>query len=820
MCNVYFVDSTVVVCKDNADMAVTAINVMIKHAPVFVVGHNVYSFDNVILATSLPKGHRFRSFFKETFHTVHQRGNMGLVMSIPGINNLDTYRYIHKAMTQSFRGFSLKVIAEDLKIEQQKQSTLGFNFTPEWYTRSDTNATKMCVYNIADCEVCLAVCWKLDLFNQIINMCFATNCSINDALVYSTGAIAATALAHHASELGCKFMWTRCDWHPTKFKGGLVWFRGKISCPLVCIIDFAGMYPNIVKCSGISPESVDFVDINAPEACRFSSLETHLSCVQVDSNTVALGIVMYGVRSASNSGCKYICRVGDHCSLLTLTTTTKNDWSIGIHIRMSSVVGRWIHMDSSLKHLSNSMIDISSCGAYIKHESMSHRPVVPVDLYPFAVRMMEHCFQSGTSYDHVWVPSKYRGEPGCVDWIVSPVGTDVITVTDDSIVRHPVGTNIAASVSERLMLKRKAVRSTMVELKRSDPNLHKDTIMVKDQVQWALKIAANSLYGTLSFPSYNTYSPRCGTSVTAIGRWAMTAAVYIVRQLGCIPLYGDTDSVMFIIPLSCVKVVEPRNCTQTIRRVANGNRTRHSLLPGIARSMRTLLKPGTRRPRQTVLELLCGSNVQDHFCQSSMGHVTCFKGIVLKVVNKVLSYTHLSTLKVEVQPPRDSAHSTHRYFLSLSAKHYIATDNNDNLLSKGVSYVRRVGTVLANQVTRSVSAVIMSDAAPSLKMHRAGLIYQSIKEQITNGSKPVLYAVTQTVNGVTQDVVRVVDRDSRKVRFVPLEDIDNPSFQVCIPYYMDILNRVYNNLWEVFRGESLTMTHDREALYSLGGYSL
>ena len=81
-------------------------------------------------------------------------------------------------------------------------------------------------------------------------------------------------------------------------------------------------------------------------------------------------------------------------------------------------------------------------------------------------------------------------------------------------------------------------------------------IKVQDLLQWALKIAANSLYICLAFRQYNTYIPICGMSVTAVGRWSQTVAISIVKSLGAVIMYGDTDSVMFIVP----SISSDRNC--------------------------------------------------------------------------------------------------------------------------------------------------------------------------------------------------------------------------------------------------------------------
>jgi hypothetical protein len=63
-------------------------------------------------------------------------------------------------------------------------------------------------------------------------------------------------------------------------------------------------------------------------------------------------------------------------------------------------------------------------------------------------------------------------------------------------------------------------------------SLLNDRIKVCDLLQWALKIAANSLYGSFALKEYNTYSPRCGATVTMIGRWSLHMSIAIVTKLG------------------------------------------------------------------------------------------------------------------------------------------------------------------------------------------------------------------------------------------------------------------------------------------------
>ena len=83
------------------------------------------------------------------------------------------------------------------------------------------------------------------------------------------------------------------------------------------------------------------------------------------------------------------------------------------------------------------------------------------------------------------------------------------------------------------MDKRKSIKSEMkllrtLSLMSNPPDDLDYKMKTKNLMQWALKISANSLYGSLAFKEYNTYSPRCGMSVTAIGRWALHVSIAVV----------------------------------------------------------------------------------------------------------------------------------------------------------------------------------------------------------------------------------------------------------------------------------------------------
>jgi DNA polymerase elongation subunit (family B) len=108
----------------------------------------------------------------------------------------------------------------------------------------------------------------------------------------------------------------------------------------------------------------------------------------------------------------------------------------------------------------------------------------------------------------------------------------------ESICKHTLGVNLVSMLSQHLTNERKHVKKTMKLLRSqlllsncvSDLN---DRIKVCDLHQWALKIAANSLYGSFAFKEYNIYSPRCGV----IGRWSLHMSIAIATQLGTCVVY-------------------------------------------------------------------------------------------------------------------------------------------------------------------------------------------------------------------------------------------------------------------------------------------
>jgi DNA polymerase elongation subunit (family B) len=308
---------------------------------------------------------------------------------------------------------------------------------------------------------------------------------------------------------------------------------------------------------------------------------------------------------------------------------------------------------------------------------------------------------------------------------------------------------------------------------------------VQELLQWALKIAANSLYGCLAFRDYNTYSPRCGMSVSAAGRWSLTVAICIVQSLGCIVVYGDTDSVMFTIPefnqdIFRTFVTEENPGLQ--RRTNVGNR---SLLPYYV----DIICSHLEIDRYEACESICGSTDFGNIGHSMFKNMV---GVVCKIVNIVMSYTSMARLKVESQETEAKTElGNKRYVFSkmvvLASKHYIARDMSGNPYSKGVSYVRRTGSLVSDLAAKQFSAIILGTSSKTSAIKGLRREYQVLLNNIRSRKYPEIYRVRATKNAVTKDFVRIVPRPgaNKGARYAEFEQQDEET--VGLGFYTEVV---------------------------------
>ena len=145
-----------------------------------------------------------------------------------------------------------------------------------------------------------------------------------------------------------------------------------------------------------------------------------------------------------------------------------------------------------------------------------------------------------------WTPKFTNIYEYAIDWLTPRRGHDSI-VTAPNFSAHFTYVTIVCAESCRSLVESRKHYKHMKSKSRIDIN--KSQELICDQIQYVLKISANSMYKALSYSEYNTYSPVCGMGGTEGGRWYLNVAMSVCWCMGFDIVYGDTDSIMFTIPV-------------------------------------------------------------------------------------------------------------------------------------------------------------------------------------------------------------------------------------------------------------------------------
>jgi len=88
------------------------------------------------------------------------------------------------------------------------------------------------------------------------------------------------------------------------------------------------------------------------------------------------------------------------------------------------------------------------------------------------------------------------------------------------------------------------------EVKKKMKKLKKDSLEYKtlDNMQYALKIIANSIYGYMGYFGAKWYCYPCAAASAAWGRFYIKKSISMIEKGGFEVIYGDTDSVFIIMP--------------------------------------------------------------------------------------------------------------------------------------------------------------------------------------------------------------------------------------------------------------------------------
>lgn len=127
------------------------------------------------------------------------------------------------------------------------------------------------------------------------------------------------------------------------------------------------------------------------------------------------------------------------------------------------------------------------------------------------------------SAESVTVLDECDKEYGDVDWNDDEIHVSLGTCT---AIFPRSGRSVQGGVVEKMV-------STRSRYKKSNPPYAN-----------ALKVTANSGYGSMGYINSPMYSPACSASVTTIGRWFLRMASEVFERCGLKVLYGDTDSCM------------------------------------------------------------------------------------------------------------------------------------------------------------------------------------------------------------------------------------------------------------------------------------
>ncbi len=734
----------------NEGISVETMKIIIHHLPVFVVGHNVYSFDNPLLAKSLPKHHHFRTYFESVQKSDGKSSTtLGLIITIPGVNNLDTYKYIFHSMYDRFKHFSLEYLCKTLQLPVGKMDNNDVTFCKDWYSECFTNTSTMAKYNMRDCEATLGLCQKLDIVNQVVTLCYGSKAWIRDVLLNNTGAMSLSSMCSLAWSKDCRYNWTRCDWLPKMFIGGHVLFTGEKVRNNVAIVDFTSMYPSIIKDGGISPECIDFIDLSDRHRPRFDYIEViYTHKYSTSSNESSVGVVAMGINGPENTDAIGVVLVAECCDMM------KSSYGGAEKVAFQRVVD----FCNEIRQLDTTL------------QSLDFRTFCNVDYnipktdsvfewyLEYSNKLCNQCHLYSKKYSYVYSPNKELYSDGIVDWEVGPIYNTMKFTTKEYIARFPPGPRVCSEACQNLMDLRKKYKGLM----KLEPN--KGLKNQYDRLQYSLKICANSMYGAMSFQHYNSYSPRCGTSVTGSGRWALNVASSIIKGLGFEVIYGDTDSVMY--------TLEP--CSES-RSLVN-NYVDH------INEVHVDTEP------TNIMEFVSGNN---NVIATNNLHLLAVCNIVVKVVNNVMSYTCFRDLRIEQQEtscttPKGCKSVIFPSFIVSSKKHYVGILRNGELYTKGMNYIRRSGSTLSSATTLEFITIVLNGTninAIKLALSRS---CQEYRWKITRGEYKHLLGIKMKYRGLASNYIKTIPSSTNPNNYVDFDSVNNLSI-VDMKHYAAII---------------------------------
>ena len=363
---------------------------------------------------------------------------------------------------------------------------------------------------------------------------------------------------------------------------------------------------------------------------------------------------------------------------------------------------------------------------------------------------------------------KFQGEVHSVDWVSSQLGISCYVRLPECIVKHSPSLALASKVCQKLMKDRKDVRTHIEKLEALPltPEIAY-TIRAQNQLQLSFKTAANSIYGSLIFKLYNTYSPRCWMSVTSTGKWALHATMTIIKGLGCSVLYGDTDSVMYSIP--------------------------ETLSSGINTPIMDCLEYLATRSLNFRASRIFLASKFDPSLKRKDAHKNRLRGIIPRIINYIISFTNLAALRIKQQGDGSKSSisgewEVYRRMAVFAWKHYVFRCYDGLMVTKGLSYVRRSGVLLEDGcLERFISCLTEEYNRDSVmsELRTAFIMLRSTLEQRTNMS---LFKVSRSKHGKQQDYLIIFKRRENSNTAMLYDLYNATDHRLFMRYYNKVLN--------------------------------
>lgn len=234
-------------CTDkltSKQVCVMTIEAISRHAPLWLVGWNCYSFDNTCLHYAL--GDTYTDLFKQVKIGSASTVDYGYILNIVGTYNVDPYVYMQRSPGYNYGDLSLYGVAKELNAPTKTDM-------PNLYEID--NPAGVIEYNMNDSAVAAQIWIRSGLGTEIPSLAVCTCTPIYDCVRYITGAMASCEISSEAIEQGKQIDWSETT-REVRYEGGKVLEPVKGHHKNVVVVDYSSMYPTIMIDARISPESV------------------------------------------------------------------------------------------------------------------------------------------------------------------------------------------------------------------------------------------------------------------------------------------------------------------------------------------------------------------------------------------------------------------------------------------------------------------------------------------------------------------------------------------------------------------------------------